>query len=417
MSPGTLSSGVVGQTYTPQTITATGGDAPYTFAVSSGSLPPGLQANSSGASSFTISGTPTNAGSFAFTVTATDHGGNVGQTNYTINVSSVASLGVSAILSPQTVTIESNLTCTVTVNNSGPSPATGVTISSTLPAGATFVSSSSGCTADGNTVVCNVGSLPAGSTTNISYLMQATQTGAVSVASSVTAADSVPSSTTASGTVVLPYFVASNPAKIVEPDGDIVTVALKGAGSITEVGLLGSVSNGPIDHINLTGTGPSSSLTISVKKAKAGSGLVNVGSITSDGSFKSINGSAVSVTGAGGIQVAGNLGTLKANALLGSALVVNGSGGIGTLQCNEMSNSVCTIAGEVKTVNVGVYDSSTINAAQVGSVKLGTVNTQNGSQIQVQNAGGTVTVSHPRLKWKITSSQSTNDFRVVVTSP
>src|SRR5208283_5509739 len=104
----------------------------------------------------------------------------------------------------------------------------------------------------------------------------------------------------------------------------------------TEVGLRGSVSNGPIDHINLTGTGPSSSRTISVKKAKAGSGLVNVGSITSDGSFKSINGSAVSVTGAGGIQVAGNLGTLKANALLGSALVVNGSGGIGTLQCNEM---------------------------------------------------------------------------------
>ncbi|MGD0058937.1 MAG: putative Ig domain-containing protein [Verrucomicrobiia bacterium] len=418
MSPGTLSSGVVGQTYNPQTINATGGDTPYTFAVSSGSLPPGLQANSSGASSFTISGTPTNAGSFAFTVRATDHGGDVGQTNYTISVSSLASLGVSAILSPQTVTIESNLTCTVTVNNSGPSPATGVTISSTLPAGVTFVSSSSGCTADGNTVVCNVGSLPAGSTTNISYLMQATQTGAVSVASSVTAADSVPSSTTASGTVVLPYFVASNPAKIVDPDGDIVTVALKGGGSITEVGLLGSVSNGPIDHINLTGTGPSSSLTISVKKAKGGSGLVNVGSITSDGSFKSINGSAVSVTGAGGIQVAGNLGTLKANALLGSALVVNGSGGIGTLQVNEMSNSVCTVTnGMMKTVNVGVYVDSKINAEAIKTVKLGTVTTENSNQvfgIQVQQPGGTVSVSHPHLNWKIapSSTQSTNDFQV-----
>lgn len=112
------------------------------------------------------------------------------------------------------------------------------------------------------------------------------------------------------------------------------------------------------------------------------------------------------------------MGTIKANALLNSVLSVNGE--VGTLQCNEISNSVCTVAGEVKTVNVGVYDSSTINAAQVGSVKLGTVNTQNGSQesvIQVRNAGGTVSVNNPHLRWKITSSpQSTNDFKVV-TSP
>jgi hypothetical protein len=149
-----------------------------------------------------------------------------------------------------------------------------------------------------------------------------------------------------------------------------------------------------------------------------GGGLVNVGGITSDGSLKAINGVAVNVTGTG-IQVGGSLGTVKANALLNSALSVNG--GVGTLQFGEMSNSVCTVDGLVKTVNVKVYNSSKINAVEVGSVKLGTVNTQNGTQqfgIQVQSAGGTVSVTNPHLKWKITSSsiQSTNDFQVA-TSP
>jgi uncharacterized repeat protein (TIGR01451 family) len=423
MLPGTLTSGVVGQNYN-QTITAKGGYGPYTFAVSSGSLPPGLATNMAGSTSFVLSGIPTTPGPFTFTVTATDSENDVGQTSYTINVTSVAVtnsavLAVSAVLSPQSVMIESNLTCTVTVTNLGPSPATGVTISNTLPVGATFVPSSSGCAADGNTVVCNVGSLLAGSTATISYLMQATQAGSISVASSVTAADSVTSSTTASGTVVPPYTVATNSkpnvASIVDTNGDIVTASLKGPGSL-QVRVLGGGNNGPIDQIVLTGTKASSSLTIQVK----GGGLVNVGSITSDGSLKTINGTTLNVTGAG-IQVGGSLGTIKANALLNSALSVNGSGGIGTLQLNEMSNSVCTVTnGMMKTVNVGVYVDSKINAEAIKTVKLGTVTTENGNQefgIQVQNVGGTVTVSHPRLKWKITSSiQSTNDFQVV-TSP
>ncbi|HVM60228.1 MAG TPA: putative Ig domain-containing protein [Verrucomicrobiae bacterium] len=412
----TLPSGIVGQAYNGN-IAASGGVTPYSFVVS-GSLPSWLTTKAAG-SSLVLNGTPTSAGSFTFGVTATDSQSDVGQTNYTISVTSVAQLDISASFSPRTVTVGSNLTCTVKVTNHGPSSATGVTVNNILAAGATFVSSSFGCTAAGNTVVCNVGSLPAGGTVPISYVIQATQVGAISVTSSVTAADSTTTSTTANGTAVPPYFVAVNPAKIVDQDGDIVSVSLKGAGSIAEVGLLGSVSNGPIDHINLTGTGASSSLTISVKKAKGGSGngLVNVGSITSDGGLKSINGSGVNVTGEG-IQVAGDLGTLKANALLASGLVVSGSGGIGTLQLNVMSNSVCTVTnGMVKTVNVGVYVGSQINAEAVKTVKLGTVTTENGNQsfgIQVQQPGGTVSVSSPRLKWKITpsSAQSTNDFQV-----
>ena len=66
-----LPAGTVGQTYTA-TLTASGGNAPYTWSVSGGGLPPGLSlASASGA----ITGTPNSAGTFAFTATATDSKG------------------------------------------------------------------------------------------------------------------------------------------------------------------------------------------------------------------------------------------------------------------------------------------------------------------------------------------------------
>jgi Putative Ig domain len=52
-----------------QRITATGGAAPYRFSVTSGNLPPGLSLNPR---TGVISGTPTTAGSYPFTITATD---------------------------------------------------------------------------------------------------------------------------------------------------------------------------------------------------------------------------------------------------------------------------------------------------------------------------------------------------------
>ncbi|MDQ6831888.1 MAG: Ig domain-containing protein, partial [Chloroflexota bacterium] len=73
LAPTTLPNATLGTPYS-QTITASGGTAPYTFAVTSGTLPPGLTLATNG----TLSGTPTSAGSFTFTVTATDHLGATG---------------------------------------------------------------------------------------------------------------------------------------------------------------------------------------------------------------------------------------------------------------------------------------------------------------------------------------------------
>jgi type VI secretion system secreted protein VgrG len=85
LAPATLPSGNVGTRYS-QTITASGGTAPYTFTVTAGSLPPGLTLTSSGPSSALLSGTPTTTGPFNFTVTARDANNCPGSQPYTVTI-------------------------------------------------------------------------------------------------------------------------------------------------------------------------------------------------------------------------------------------------------------------------------------------------------------------------------------------
>jgi hypothetical protein len=97
VNPATLPNGSVGTPYN-QIVSASGGTAPYTFSISSGALPTGLLLNSS---SGAITGTPTTAGTFTLTITATDANGCFGSRLYTITI---ASPGCPAIvLSPTTL--------------------------------------------------------------------------------------------------------------------------------------------------------------------------------------------------------------------------------------------------------------------------------------------------------------------------
>ena len=77
LSPSTLPSITVYATGYNQSISATDGTAPYTYAVSGGALPAGLSLSSAGTISGTISG-PGQVGTDTFTVTATDHAGLTG---------------------------------------------------------------------------------------------------------------------------------------------------------------------------------------------------------------------------------------------------------------------------------------------------------------------------------------------------
>lgn len=97
VNPPTLPNGSVGTAYS-QTVSGSGGTSPYTFTISSGALPTGLVLNGvTGA----ITGTPTTAGTFTFTITATDATGCAGSRLYTVTI---ASAGCPAItLSPTTL--------------------------------------------------------------------------------------------------------------------------------------------------------------------------------------------------------------------------------------------------------------------------------------------------------------------------
>ena len=131
-----------------QTLTANGGTAPYTFAVTAGSVPAGLTLSTAGV----LSGTPTTAGSSSFTVTATDSDGVTGSQAYTLAVSApAASFSVSGFPSPTTAGVAGAVT--VTALNSNGTTDTGylgtVQLTSSdpqavLPANCTFTAADQG---------------------------------------------------------------------------------------------------------------------------------------------------------------------------------------------------------------------------------------------------------------------------------
>lgn len=85
ITPATLPDATLGTAYT-QSLTATGGTAPYTFTVDSGSLPGGITLASSG----NLAGTPTAAGQFSFTARATDSTGLTGTIAYQLKVAAAS---------------------------------------------------------------------------------------------------------------------------------------------------------------------------------------------------------------------------------------------------------------------------------------------------------------------------------------
>jgi len=109
LSPGFLSNGTVGVTYN-SSFSASGGTAPYSYSITSGSLPTGLSLNNS---TGTLSGTPTAGGAFNLTITAADTNGATGSQTYSLTVSapsitlSPGSLSNGTVGTPYSATLSS----------------------------------------------------------------------------------------------------------------------------------------------------------------------------------------------------------------------------------------------------------------------------------------------------------------------
>jgi hypothetical protein len=94
-----LANGVVNSAYS-QTLTATGGITPYTWAISAGSLPTGLSLNSSTGA---ITGTPTAAGTFNFTAKVTDSETPQVSVSANLSITIIAQLAITTNALPQGV--------------------------------------------------------------------------------------------------------------------------------------------------------------------------------------------------------------------------------------------------------------------------------------------------------------------------
>jgi hypothetical protein len=128
--PASLPDGPVDTPYS-QTLAASPGSAPITFAVSSGTLPPGLTLSPGGA----LSGTPSTFGTYAFTVTATDAGGCTGSRAYSVTFACPAL----AVLPPALPNATIGVPYSQTITHDGGSPPFSFAVTSgVLPTGLTL---------------------------------------------------------------------------------------------------------------------------------------------------------------------------------------------------------------------------------------------------------------------------------------
>ncbi|WP_407353942.1 putative Ig domain-containing protein [Luteimonas sp. R10] len=129
LEPATLAGGTAGQAYEVG-VAATGGAAPYGFAITAGTLPTGLSLAADGR----LSGTPTAAGTFDLTITATDANGQSGSRGYALAVAVPALSLTPATLAAAVAGTPYGQSLTA---SGGIAPYT-LALTGTLPAGVTF---------------------------------------------------------------------------------------------------------------------------------------------------------------------------------------------------------------------------------------------------------------------------------------
>ncbi len=206
LSPGSLPAVAANAAFPTTTFTASGGTGPYTFQ-QVGTLPSGMQFLTD-----TLSGTPTQTGTFPITIAATDAGGCVGSQNYVITVTCV---GTSISVAPSTVP----------GGTAGTAYAGGV--------GVTF----SGNGGTGPYVLAEAGVLPAGMTF-AGGVLWGTPTGAGTFPFTVTATDA----NGCTGQTSYSLVIACQPISITNPGVNTGTVDASFSQTFTATGLLGTAT-------------------------------------------------------------------------------------------------------------------------------------------------------------------------------
>jgi uncharacterized protein YhjY with autotransporter beta-barrel domain len=214
---GTLAAGQVGASYS-QSFTAAGGTAPYGYVASV--APAGLSLDSA---TGLLSGVPTSAGTYSFSVTATDSHGATGSTNYTLTVTP----GALPVANPVSATVVANSSNAVSLSLSG-AMATSVAVAS-APTHGTAVASG----------------------TSITYTPTAGYSGADSFTYTASNGSGTSSPATVTLTVTAPTL-AITPSAGALPAGQVGTVYSQSFQASGGIGPYSFASSGHPQGLNLT---------------------------------------------------------------------------------------------------------------------------------------------------------------------
>ncbi|HMX29003.1 MAG TPA: putative Ig domain-containing protein, partial [Blastocatellia bacterium] len=257
VSPGSLPDALSGHPYL-SSIKASGGKAPYSFSIVSGTLPAGLTLNSTSSDTAGITGQPTITGSYKFTIKATDANGCIAGKSYAVTVHSLAAkIGdpVTCLGSGGTVAVEATVTNAAT--SSQPATFTATPDQNLFAIANTCTATVGTCAVDTATNKVNwLGTLAAGQTVTIRYKAQvadALPSGTqVCVTSVAQVGNSVPGSVTACATLNCP---AAGPGALAQTRWPL-SDGKPGSVLVYNVYTSSSNPNQQNTRLNLTNTNP-----------------------------------------------------------------------------------------------------------------------------------------------------------------